>query len=116
MRTMYSVICVMINEIRGSAIYFLSCLHFVFTNKMARPVGPDSPPIFAALQWSSSNSTLFAHPSSTLDDACYKYKFLALVLQQVLLYFNKCEVSSLKKSATTLAGGNEVLPNYISAY
>jgi hypothetical protein len=31
-----------------------SNLVFVFTNKMARPVGPDSPPIFAALQWSSN--------------------------------------------------------------
>ena len=57
-----------VNKIYDSV---LSCLHFVFTNKMARLVGPDdSLPIFVALQWSSSNSSLFARHSSTLDDAC----------------------------------------------
>jgi hypothetical protein len=34
--------------------YFIYISSFGFRpNKMARPVGPDSPPIFAALQWSS---------------------------------------------------------------
>jgi hypothetical protein len=46
-------------------VLFYVCLRvFVFTNKMARPVGPDSPPIFAALQWSSSN---FFHVLLVLD-------------------------------------------------
>jgi hypothetical protein len=32
-------------------------LHFV-SNKLARPVGPGSPPIFAAQQWSSNSSSI----------------------------------------------------------
>jgi hypothetical protein len=58
----------MTNEIHYSVLHmrarfiliFLSSksnLVFVFTNKMARSVGPDSPAIFAVLQWSSKSSS-----------------------------------------------------------
>jgi hypothetical protein len=45
-------------------LFYVYLRIFVFRNKMARPVGPDSPPIFAVLQWSSS---IFFHVLLVLD-------------------------------------------------
>lgn len=52
------------------SIFFI--ISFVLANKMARPVGPDSPPIFAALQWSSYNFSSKLSCSIAMADACHK--------------------------------------------